>query len=297
MTKKEETIFDLEITQAIQTQSGYRWEVPENKRKNKITMRLNNIAHYLNVEYEQISPTKKLSFSVNNTIVHKSQTMNIAIIVQAPSELSSQTEWQNLLEEVQQKLQRIFSLADIACRQASNVFPKVCVKDPAQMKFDAIETAKDIIYVDSKPQKQLVEEIIYLAQGEQEIQYKIGSNSHSLPTFPATAVNRSESDDIVLDVLIPALDNYNKVAEISFLSKHHDFGWKVKHVSFTHAQKQKIKDIHYFECLAKIKFSTIVETSANGEKEKVIIYAVKEVVDIMKEQTSPSESEDLFVEV
>lgn len=71
----------------------------------------------------------------------------------------------------------------------------------------------------------------------------------------------------------------------------------MKQVSFMHAQKQKIKDVHYFECLAKIKFSTIVETSANGEKEIVILYAVKEVVDIMIEQTSPSESEDLFVEV
>lgn len=297
MIKKAESILDLEITKAIKSKSGYRWKTPENRRKNKETMRLDNIAKNLYEEYKQISPTKKLSFSVNDTIVEKSKTKNIAIFVEAPSVLFSNTEWQNLLEEVQQKLQRIFSVADMACRQASNVFPEVCVKDPAQMKFAAIETAKDIIYVDSKPQKQLVEEIIYLAQGEQEIQYKIGGTSHSLATFPAIAVNRSESDDIILDVLIPALDNYKRVADISFPSKHHDFGWKVKQVSFTHDQKQKIKDVHYFECLAKIKFSTIVETSANGEKEKVILYAVKEVVDIMIEQTSPSESEDLFVEV
>jgi short-subunit dehydrogenase len=84
------------------------------------------------------------------------------------------------------------------------------------------------------------------------------------------------------------------VAELAFASKHEIFGWRAKHVSFDASQKQQIKDVHYQECFAKIRVSTIVNNYQFGKKEKFIIESVKEVLEIITDQNAFCETGDLF---
>lgn len=297
MATRQEIIFNSIITQAIQSDFGSIWRASDNQsRDTKQRMHFNKIASNLFVEYSKIYPTKKLKFSMTDLLFNQSQTINISILVEADADLFNDIEWSQLIDELKLKLHYTYSKANEAIQNATNVFPRICVENPYQEKINDLEATKDTIIVDSQPQKQIVEELIELAQASEEANYRIGDDSLRLARFPAIHVEPEVGEDIVITALIPTLDNYNKRVELAFVSKHKFFGWRVRHVSFVESQKQQIKDIHYQECLATIRVSTIVNNYQQGKKEKIIIESVKEVLEIITDQNAFCETGDFFSE-
>ena len=295
MAKRQGTIFNFIVTQAIQNEFGFIWSASANQsRDNKLRIQFNQMADGLYAEYSQIYPTKQLKFFVTELICEQSRTVNISIFVETDANLFNDIDWSQLIGELELTLHSTYSKANEAIQNATNVFPRICVENPNQQKINGLEAAKDTIIVESEPRKRIVEQLIRLAQATEEANYRIGDVSLPLARCPTIHVEPEIGEEIVITVLIPTLDNYNKRAELAFASKHEIFGWRAKHVSFDASQKQQIKDVHYQECFAKIRVSTIVNNYQFGKKEKFIIESVKEVLEIITDQNAFCETGDLF---